>query len=35
MKNAQSVIIEGGTHFVFAEKPAEVNRAIESFLEML
>jgi pimeloyl-ACP methyl ester carboxylesterase len=35
MKTAQSVIIEGGTHFVFAEKPEEVNRAIESFLEVL
>ena len=35
MKNAQAVIIEGGTHFVFAEKPEEVNRAIESFLEVL
>ena len=35
MKNAQALIIEGGTHFVFAEKPEEVNRAIESFLEVL
>jgi pimeloyl-ACP methyl ester carboxylesterase len=35
MKNARSVIIHGGTHFVFAEKPEEVNRAIESFLKAL
>ena len=35
MKHARAVIIEGGTHFVFAEKPAEVNRAIEGFLKEL
>ena len=32
MKNARTAIIQGGTHFVFAEKPDEVNRAIEDFL---
>ncbi len=35
MKNAQAVTIQGGTHFVFAEKPKEVNRAIEDFLKTL
>jgi len=30
---ARAVIIEGGTHFVFAEKPKAVNEAIEEFLE--
>lgn len=29
---AKAVIIPGGTHFAFAEKPVEVNQAIESFL---
>jgi pimeloyl-ACP methyl ester carboxylesterase len=33
MQNARTAIIPGGTHFVFAEKPAEVNRAIEDFLD--
>lgn len=32
MTNARAVIIEGGTHFVYAEKPEEVNQAIERFL---
>lgn len=32
---ARSVIIPGGTHFVFAEKPAEVNQAIEGFIRSL
>lgn len=32
IKNARTVIIQGGTHFAFAEKPDEVNRAIEAFL---
>jgi pimeloyl-ACP methyl ester carboxylesterase len=32
LKNARVKIIEGGTHFVFAEKPDEVNRAIEEFI---
>jgi len=35
MKHARTVIIEGGTHFAYAEKPEEVNRAIEGFLEEL
>ena len=30
---AKQVIISGGTHMVFAEKPNEVNQAIETFLE--
>ena len=30
--NATAVIIEGGTHMVYAEKPVEVNDAIDSFL---
>ena len=32
---AKAVIIEGGTHMVFAEKPEEVNVAIEAFLKGL
>lgn len=35
MPNAQAVIIQGGTHMVFAEKPKEVNQAIEDFLKKL
>jgi pimeloyl-ACP methyl ester carboxylesterase len=35
MKNARAVVIQGGTHFVFAEKPQEVNRAIEGFSKEL
>lgn len=35
MKNARAVTIQGGTHFAFAEKPEEVNRAIEDFLKTL
>jgi pimeloyl-ACP methyl ester carboxylesterase len=35
MHNARAVVIEGGTHFVFAEKPDEVNRVIEDFLKTL
>jgi pimeloyl-ACP methyl ester carboxylesterase len=35
MQNARAVTIPGGTHFVFAEKPQEVNRAIEDFLKTL
>ena len=30
-----SVVIQGGTHFVFAEKPGEVNQAIEDFIKAL
>ena len=35
MQNAQAATIQGGTHFVFAEKPDEVNRAIEDFIKAL
>jgi pimeloyl-ACP methyl ester carboxylesterase len=35
MPNAKAVIIEGGTHMVFAEKPLEVNRAINDFLQTI
>ena len=35
IKGANKVIIEGGTHFVFAEKPSEVNQAISEFLGTL
>ena len=32
MGNARAVIIDGGTHMAYAEKPAEVNDAIDSIL---
>ena len=32
---ARAVFIDGGTHFVFAEKPEEVNQAIENFINTL
>ncbi|MEM7017300.1 MAG: alpha/beta hydrolase [Pseudomonadota bacterium] len=32
MLNATATIIEGGTHFVFAEYPEQVNQAIDDFL---
>ncbi len=35
MPDAKVVIIKGGTHMVFAEKPQEVNQAIEYFLQTL
>jgi pimeloyl-ACP methyl ester carboxylesterase len=35
MPRAEAVIIPGGTHMVFAEKPREVNQAIEEFLKTL
>jgi len=35
MPNASVEIIEGGTHFVFAEQPEPVNRAIAAFVERL
>jgi pimeloyl-ACP methyl ester carboxylesterase len=35
IKGARQVVIEGGTHLVPAEKPAEVNQAIEEFLGSL
>jgi pimeloyl-ACP methyl ester carboxylesterase len=33
VKDARAVIVKGGTHFVFAEKPEEVNQAIDGFLK--
>lgn len=35
MPNAKAVVIEGGTHMLFAEKPVEVNTAIDDFLKTL
>ena len=35
MLKAKALVIEGGTHMVFAEKPLEVNRAIDEFLQSL
>ena len=35
INGARLVIIDGGTHFVFMEKPEEVNRAIEEFMNGL
>ena len=35
MPNAELEVIQGGTHSVFAEKPEEVNAAIERFLVTL
>ncbi len=35
MKSGRAVIIQGGTHYTFAEKPEEVNSAIEGFLKEL
>jgi pimeloyl-ACP methyl ester carboxylesterase len=35
MPRAKALVIEGGTHMVFAEKPLEVNRAIDEFLKTL
>jgi len=35
MPDCRVNIIEGGTHLAFLEKPAEVNRAIESFLKQI
>ena len=32
IRGAREVIIDGGTHMVFAEKPTEVNQAIANFL---
>jgi pimeloyl-ACP methyl ester carboxylesterase len=32
---AKLVVIEGGSHHCFLEKPLEVNRAIEKFLKSL
>lgn len=35
LANAQVVIIPGATHFVFAEKPEAVNKAIGAFLQSI
>ena len=35
IEGTREVIIEGGTHMVFAEKPTVVNQAIEDFLNSL
>ena len=35
ISGARAVIIQGGTHMVFAEKPGEVNAAIDEFLHGL
>lgn len=35
MPQARALVIPGGTHMVFAEKPGEVNQAIEDFLQTL
>ena len=35
MPDASVRIVEGGTHFVFAEYPEEVNRAIADFVGSL
>ncbi len=35
IEGAREVIIDGGTHTVFAEKPSAVNQAIEDFLNSL
>jgi pimeloyl-ACP methyl ester carboxylesterase len=35
LPNARVKVIEGGTHFVFAEKPDEVNKAVETFISGL
>jgi pimeloyl-ACP methyl ester carboxylesterase len=35
MSKTKALIINGGTHMVFAEKPLEVNRAIDDFLQAI
>jgi pimeloyl-ACP methyl ester carboxylesterase len=35
IKGSRLTVIDGGTHFVFAEKPEAVNQAIEEFLSNL
>jgi pimeloyl-ACP methyl ester carboxylesterase len=35
VEQSQQVLIPGGTHYVFAEKPNEVNQAIEKFIQAL
>jgi len=35
MPNCRAIVIPGGTHTVYAEKPEETNQAIEDFLQTL
>ena len=35
IEGARHVVIEGGTHYMYAEKPEQANRAIGSFLKAL
>lgn len=35
ISGARQVMIEGGTHYFFAEKPEETNRAVEEFLRAI
>jgi pimeloyl-ACP methyl ester carboxylesterase len=35
IKGAKLLVLDGGTHLVFAEKPEQVNQAIEQFLSAL
>lgn len=35
IKGAKLTVIDGGTHYVFVEKPEAVNQVIEQFLESL
>lgn len=35
IRGARAIVIEGGTHAVFAEKPQEVNQAIDDFFKSL
>jgi pimeloyl-ACP methyl ester carboxylesterase len=35
VENGQEVLVSGGTHYVFAEKPSEVNQTIEKFIQTL
>ncbi|MFW6056745.1 MAG: alpha/beta fold hydrolase, partial [Chloroflexota bacterium] len=32
---ARQVVIDGGTHYFFAEKPEETNQAVDDFLRAL
>jgi pimeloyl-ACP methyl ester carboxylesterase len=35
MPKAKAVVVPGGTHMVFAEKPQDVNQALNEFLKEL
>ena len=35
IEGAKEVVIEGGTHFAYAEKPIQVNQSIETFVQEL